>query len=228
MAVWAVTGGAVDTVRDESSLGITGARSRIGRSLSVPQRIWLGPAASHSADNDMDLIVGQHAAGVLRKRRHRRSRNSVGRHAPDRGVVGDSEINWIAKSNRRAALSIRAMASGTVPRVEKIEVHNPVRWDHSRFHWRTSLGTASSAGRQSCQRYRQKNCGLLHGLVHSSLIPDPSTPARKASGKCCHVRIRSCLETTMPATIPNATCDATNQPQWIRSLSTGFTIPRML
>ena len=37
------------------------------------------------------------------------------------------------------------------------------------------------------------------------------------------MRMRSCRETTMPATIPNATGESTNQSQWMRWLSTGFT-----
>jgi len=53
-------------------------------------------------------------------------------------------------------------------------------------------------------------------------------PARRESGRPCHVRMRSCRETTMPATIPKPTCEVTNRSQSIRWLSTGFTIPRML
>ena len=62
----------------------------------------------------------------------------------------------------------------------------------------------------------------------AAIIPGASTPTRTASGSACHVRTRSCRDTTKPATTPNAICDRMNQTQSMRWLSTGLTMSRML
>ena len=103
--------------------------------MSIAQCIRLAPAGPNSADDDIDLVVGQHSAGVLRERRHGGSGNSVGGYATNRGIVGDSEVNRVAKCNRSAALPIRAVTSGAVPCIEEIEIHNFTRWDYLRIRW---------------------------------------------------------------------------------------------
>ena len=102
-AVCAVTRRAVNSIDGRSALRIAGTWRRIGRRIGIAQSIRLGPAGSNSADDDIDLVVGQHSAGVLRKRRHGGSGNSVGGYAANRGIVGDGEVNRICqvRSQRR-------------------------------------------------------------------------------------------------------------------------------
>src|SRR5579872_998427 len=151
-AVCAVTRRAVNVIYARSALLITGSLGRIRRRMSIPQCIRLAPAGSNSGDDDVDLVVGQHSAGVLRKRRHSGSCNSVGGYATNRGIVGDGEVNGVSKSDRGAALSIRAVASGTVPGIEETEIHNLGRRDRLRICWRApGCAVASAAGQQRRQ-----------------------------------------------------------------------------
>src|SRR5260370_25495968 len=112
------------------------------------------------------------------------------------------------------------MAAGTMSWVEGPEVHNPTRRDHLFIH---GIARATSGG--NCHQCRDKKGGPVHRASPSppvsSLIPDASMPARKASGIRCHVLIRSCRETTIPSTIPKATSDATNQLQPITCVTPG-------
>jgi hypothetical protein len=85
---------------------------------------------------------------VLRKRGHGGSGNSVGGYAANRGVVGNGQINRIAKSDCGAALSIRTMAPGTISRIEETEIHNFVRRDDLYIRW-----IASAAGGSDRRRY---------------------------------------------------------------------------
>jgi hypothetical protein len=130
-------------------LRITGAQRPIGRRIGITHSIWLGPAGANSAEDDVDLVVGQHPSGVLRKRRHACSGNSIGGYATHRGIVGNGEVNGIAKSDRDAALSIWAVASSAVGCVEEIEVYNLAGRDHLRILWRAPTRAVANAARHS-------------------------------------------------------------------------------
>ena len=184
--------------RRDPELRRAGDRCLAGRPVS--------PSGFEFADDDVDLAVGQHSARALRKRRHRGPGNSVGGYTANDRIVSDGEINRIAQADCGAARSIRTMASGTVSRIEETEVHNSVRSDDLCIRWIASA--TSGSHRQGCCKY---NGYAIHRL--SSFIPEASMPERMASGRRCQVRMRSCCETMMPATIPNATCEATNQSQ---------------
>ena len=76
---------------------ITGTLCLIGRGFRIAQRIRHGPTGSHSADDYINLGIRQHAAGVLRKRRHASPRHPVGGDPANRGIVGNGQINRIAQ-----------------------------------------------------------------------------------------------------------------------------------
>ena len=139
--------------------------------------------------DDVDLLVGQHSARVLRKRRHGGSRNSVGGYAANGGIVGNGEINRIAKSDRGAALSIRAVASRTVPGVEKIEVHNLVRRDHLP-HPRRMPRVATGRWRDCEQCCRQKYCPRVSRrfVLSAAFVPScrklPCPSGERAAARC--------------------------------------------
>src|SRR5260370_28188749 len=104
--VCAVTRRGVNDKYGRAALRITWTLRRIGRRISVAQSIRLGPAASNSSDDDVDLVVGQHAAGVFRERRHGSPGNSVGGYATNRGIVGDVDGKRVAHSRRHPPPSI--------------------------------------------------------------------------------------------------------------------------
>jgi hypothetical protein len=58
---------------------------------------------------------------------------SIADHMPDRGVIRNSEVDRITDSDGCAALTVQAMASGTVFGIEHSEVTDCVRPDHLRI-----------------------------------------------------------------------------------------------
>src|SRR5216684_919542 len=153
-----------------------------------------------------------------------------------RGVVGNCEKNWISQSNGGSALTAHAVASCTVLSIERIEVDDLARWHDRRLSAMEDGGAiARGASKQRDgrnDRDSNENGARLHCRVlspfFSSIAPGTSMPARTANGRYCQVRMRSCLETMMPATMPNPIWEMTNQSQSIRCLSTGSSASSML
>jgi len=151
----------------------------------------------------------KHAAGVLRKRGHRSSWNSVGGDATNSRIVGDREVNRGGKSDRSTALSIEAMAPGAVLCVEEAEVHHRVGGINCEFATgrpgalsRVPQAVVTSIDATSMQRGELSEASSAFVLSWVFVCQSGgSKPIRSASGKCCHVRMRPCQETTMPATI---------------------------
>src|SRR5262249_30131944 len=113
--------------------------------------------------------------------------------------------------HRRAAPALLAVAGGAVVAIEHVEAHNllglPFEADPARL--------ARQLTRREHERERPQ-------AFHRGR--PPSMPARSANDALCIVRTRRLRETTHPAVSPKPICDAMNQPQLIRWLSTGLTI----
>src|ERR1700735_169692 len=104
MAVSSMTRRAVNTIRGCAALRIAGILRRIGWGIGATQPIGFRPTISNSAHDDVDLLVSQHSAGMVRKRRHRGSLDSGGRDSTNRGIVSDGAVNRVAKCDRRPTL----------------------------------------------------------------------------------------------------------------------------
>src|SRR5216684_628226 len=150
-----------------------------------------------------------------------------------RGVVGNCEKNWISQSNGGSALTAHAVASCTVLSIERIEVDDLARWHDRQFGPMDPGETAAGATSQERNdREGNENGPMLHcrplSPFFSSIAPGASIPARTPNGRYCQVPTRSCLETMMPATMPNPIWEMTNQSQSIRCLSAGSSASSML
>src|SRR5258705_8419340 len=119
------------------------------------------------------------------------------------------------------------MASGAVLAVKEIELYDLAWWNHHGIGTRGARRTAASgASEDRNDRKSDENRSTIHygcpSPSFSSIAPGASIPARTANGIYCQVRMRCCLETTMPATRPKPICEITNQNQSMRWLSTGL------
>ena len=100
-----------------SSRGV-GVR-RDGLPLKYPR---LSPGGLHSLCQDRNLLVRQHAALVLGKRRHQRSRDTVCGRFLDHVDPSQSEIDGICQRNRSAMLSIRTMTGCAVLLIQHAKI----------------------------------------------------------------------------------------------------------
>src|SRR5882724_12660969 len=124
------------------------------------------------------------------------------------------------------------MAGGAVLCVESAEVHNLI-W----CHWlRTLLRLTvwSAASREEykgengeCRQVRDSSHGRSSPLSRDGISPGASIPARRANDTFSRVGMLDWRMTTRPATIPKATCEATNQNQSMWVASNGFNRPRI-
>ena len=92
-----------------TSSGSTGIRGSACARISRTR-----PALVNTGDQQVDLAVSQGTAGALRKRWHRRVRNSLANHAAHCRVIDNREINGIVHRDGRTGLSVNAVAACTV------------------------------------------------------------------------------------------------------------------
>jgi hypothetical protein len=125
--------------------------------INIPggfRRVWGGihsidnlsaPAArKHPTRNHLDLLLGQHPPGGLRKRGHRRSADTVGDNVAYCGFIDDGQIHRIGEGNRRPSTALRAMAASTVLRIESAEVQNLARGNWLRIGLRFIIWSRAS------------------------------------------------------------------------------------
>src|SRR5207302_4953502 len=147
--------------------------------------------------------------------------------------VCDRKKNRIRQRHGGSALTVHAVAPCTVLSVERIEVDDFARWYDRRLR---SIDPGRTAAGGTSQEYNDPEGNENGSMIHcrplspfvSSSAPGASIPARTTRGKYCQVRMRSCLDTMMPATMPNPIWEITNQSQSIRCLSTGSSASSML
>ena len=70
-------------------------------------------------DDDVDLIVREHAAGALGECGHGSAGDTVRDDFAKSGIVGDGEIDGIAKRERRAAFRFGTVTAGAIFAVEQ-------------------------------------------------------------------------------------------------------------
>src|SRR5882762_406727 len=205
----------------------------MGRRFHPAKSVGPRPPRAESADDCVDLLVGEHSTGALRKRRHGRSLDPFADDATDGGILGDGKVQRIGERERSSTPSLRALAAGAIGVVEAGERSHLVGPRHLRVRRRLTRqrAIANSAARDDDGQDSDEARFAFHrssSFPGSCSRPAASMPARSASGRPCQDRTRTCLETTIPATSPNPTCETTNQTQSTRWLSTGLTIPMML
>ena len=171
-------------------------------------------------DEDVDLRVGQRAAGAAARsrastvpgtpvggRRAGASRRRRARGRPDR-----------SSGPRRAERAVRAVAAGAVRRRRASRSPSPA--------------PAAAGGRPRCGRpgrrvaaasdeQRRRHAAASDAHVSSGASGALDAGARRER-QLCMVAMRSVRAMTNPATRPKAICEATNQGQSMRALSVGI------
>ena len=222
LAVRSVTGRAESAECRRSLLRVAGRLRCIRWSVTPCKICGLPPALPHALDDGIDLLVGQHAACALRESRHRRAGPALGDRVSQRFVVDDGEINRIADGRSRTVLAISAMTSGAVLLVEHNGIENVGGPRHhicgcvafrGRLHPASAIRhTSNSAHTTSAS---SSSLVLAVALVHQA----GRFNARTQRQRQVFLRSEPCFvgPRPRPATIPNATCEAANHHQLIRS-----------
>src|SRR5215469_1614187 len=115
------------TVNRLSACGVACGPCCIGGGGIATQSIGLTPALANPADNRIHLLVRQHAAFFLRKRRHCRTGTPRGDDVTQYVVINEPEIYRIRQHHGRPILSVSTVASLTVLIEERNRVEHRVR-----------------------------------------------------------------------------------------------------
>src|SRR5262249_52464105 len=122
-------------------------------------------------------------------------------------VVSNREEEGISERECCSVLSLLAMACRTILRVQETEVRDLARRKHFRIRPGAPAGIAACHAHQSREDGERDESGgsvphCASSPSLSSTAPCSSMPSRTARGSGCHVEIRSCVDTTIPATMP--------------------------
>src|SRR5262249_5292350 len=129
------------------------------------------------------------------------------------------EIHRIGERDRGTAPTLRALATGAVRGGQRTEFHDVIWRGRDRVGARPTRRRAPGAQPKGQHRTESRRDGKTSKVLHDcvpprgAIVPGASTPARSASETFSSVGIGECRTTTVPATIPKATCDAMNQNQ---------------
>src|SRR6266481_1850844 len=232
VAFRAVAGFAIRFVRDLAASSVARGFRRVRRRRDTIQNSGSAPARPDLRRDHINLLVGQHAAAALRKRRHRGAAHSAGNCLAHRRFVRNCQVYGVCKSNSRSAAAFRTVATCAVLRVQSFEIHNLIRRQSLRIFRRPAVREIAAAKQQRSQsqaneRMQTHSQGRFSPLSFCRIIPGASIPARIANGRFSRVGIRDCRITTSPATIPKPICEAMNQNQLMWLSSTGFNQPRL-
>src|SRR5262249_33440389 len=95
----------------------------IGGRISIAKHIGFRPARPEAADNGIDLLVCEHAAGTLSAGGHWGGGYPGCHKPPERCSNRKREKEGIGQRNRCSSFALRAVAPGTVVSVKDVEVH---------------------------------------------------------------------------------------------------------
>ncbi len=180
-----------------------------GGKVTSPQRVGFCPRA-YSADNGIDLYVGQHAASALAQ--------MAGIGVPGtpfamvcRMTASSAIARKTGSPNAIAApaFTVRSVTSCTVLAIKDIGVDNFDRVELRLTPEQDVQANCCKPRTRAGRRSRMPNvwlCGSFTGsCLHRShpLLPALRSQHGEQEENTASVRIRSCLETMMPATIPN-------------------------
>src|SRR5882724_6026987 len=123
------------------------------------------------------------------------------------------------------------MAGGAVLCVESAEVHNLIRCHLLRTLPRLTVWSAASREEYKgengeCRQIWDPGHRGFSPLSRGGTSPGASIPARRANDTFSRVGMLVWRTTTAPATIPKATCEATNQNQSMWVASNGVNQPK--
>src|ERR1700730_13149043 len=118
-------------------LRVAGSFRYKGRRVGTAKIARWSPGAE-SANQRIDLFVGEHSSGALCECGHRGATHSVRGCVANRRVVSDCQENRIAQSITRPAASATAVASRAILRIENVELQNVIRGDNFGVWSRTS------------------------------------------------------------------------------------------
>ena len=202
---------------------------RVRRRVNSSQNALSCPVRENSSGDHVDLFVGQHPSGALGEGRHRSSAHAVRHDFAHCAVVDDGKINRVGQRDGCTSVPSRAVTARAVfcdigrkspkPGLARL-IPTPSWVDHGASY-------SPKAKLWSQLRDERRDIGIgssaaYHCLRVAESIPGASTPARRANDTFSWVGILAWRTTTMPATSPKATCDATNQNQSMWLASNGF------
>ena len=111
---------------------VTWIRRRVRRKSGAGERIGLGVAFANAVDDDVDLIVSEHAASGFGEGGHGGAGDAAGDDFAESGIVCDSEIDRIPERQGGAAFAFGAVTARTVFLIEEGEVGDVVGVDGDR------------------------------------------------------------------------------------------------
>src|SRR5580704_176637 len=129
----------------------------IWRGNRTLQSIDLRPVLPNSSGDRVDLFIGEHAAGTLRKRGHRSSLNSVGGNSVQSCVIYNRQVHRITQSDCRSALSVSPVATRAVCAVEGAEIGNRVRSYRRFLRSQAPRRVATAAHTEAREKHEAEN-----------------------------------------------------------------------
>ena len=153
LAVWAVAGRAEGGVDGSAARGVTGLGGRVRRRSDTGESVGLGVTFANAVDDDVDLIVGEHATSAFGEGGHGGARDAVGDDFAESGIVGDGEIDRITERKSRATSGFGAVTARTIFLIEEGEVGDVVGVDgDGRFGGTAGKIRAAGAREESWHR----------------------------------------------------------------------------
>ena len=135
---------------------IAGQTGQIGRRILSCDGVGVPPFFNNAARQRGDLIVGQHASGALRKRRHQLAGYPVRNQISQTSFSGQGDVHRIRKRDSRAVSPVFAVAGGAVLFVECREGKHFFRTHNLRSWSGPARNAAAASGGQASRR--QQDC----------------------------------------------------------------------
>ena len=126
LAVGAVATGAEGGVDNGAARGVTGLGGGVRGKSDTRESVGLGVTFANAADDAVDLIIGEHAAGGFGEGGHGGAHDAVGDDFAKGGMVCDGEIDRIPERKSSATFGFRAVTAGAVFLIEEGEVGDVV------------------------------------------------------------------------------------------------------
>src|SRR5262249_5622604 len=128
-ATWAMAGRAEGGVDGSAARGVTVFGGGVRRKRDACESVGLGVTFADPVDDDVDLIVGEHATSAFGKGGHGGASDAVSDDFAESGIVDDGEIDRITERKSRAVFGFGTVTARTVFLIEEGEVGDVVRVD---------------------------------------------------------------------------------------------------